>query len=103
MSGHLSHPIRFGKRQDHFADDLALVSGELQKSVEGFYLDMTRTLIRQLQEWIEANRSRVSCAAGEDIGVGPQEGKYRPTAVTWLWCQSLGQHANLAWACLLIN
>jgi len=40
---------------------------------------------------------------GADIGVGPQEGKYWPSGVTWLWCQALGQHANLAWACLLIN
>jgi len=51
-------------------------------------------------------RFKVFCdrfAAGADIGVGPQEGKYRPTGVTWLWCQALGQHANLAWACLLIT
>jgi hypothetical protein len=29
---HLSHPIGLGKRQDHFADDFALGSGELQKA-----------------------------------------------------------------------
>jgi hypothetical protein len=63
LDGGILQPIRFGKSKDHFADDLSLGSGELQKAIEGFSLDMTRTFIRQLHEWIEANRYKVSCAA----------------------------------------
>ena len=38
----------FGKRQDHLANDLALRGGELQKSIEGFALQIAHPLFPAL-------------------------------------------------------
>jgi hypothetical protein len=39
---------------------------------------MTRTFIRQLHEWIEANRYKVSCAAIAVINCRKRSCSYRP-------------------------
>ena len=57
----------FGKRQDHLANDLALGCGELQKSIEGFALQIAHPLFPALA--VLQHRLAYAFAKAQHLGV----------------------------------